>query len=429
MVTLREVMYDAELGTLARVGRSVLLATTLITIYCMGTFLVSAQDSLQSGLRIDAEREFVSITDSLADPSDFYDYSSQSEGVERVGKFYNALSEDLTGGTFLTVFNQRISVANDSPLRAFAAGPDGEAGRADDYFHPFMNTEVYDIRSVQLNRNAWEFYGLGLSDNAVGIDWDSVDYMGPGPHPLVLGSKYRSIYDIGDSIRVGFYNIVVDFKVQGFLDERSMLFLKGDFNYPLDEVMVIPYPVSVEPMKISEDGPLDFYRILVFAMISGDIALRGDQDFDTIANEVALLAQQSGFNEYAFLGASEYLTQFRLVRNLVLSNKSLVIYTVSAVAVIALFLATGVSLYAARLRSARDRSLWAVGVSTNEIVQLRIRSNALYWLLSGLIFVTGLRFLPGQDSKSLLVVAALAAGYCVYESFIEKSVVDRLVLE
>lgn len=427
MVTLREVMYDSRLGIFARVGRSVLLSTTLIIIYCVGTFLVSAEDSLQSGLRSDAEREFVSITDSLADPSDFYDYSSEREGVERVGKFYNALSEDLTGGTFLSVFNQRVAVGSDSSLRAFAAGPDGEAGSADDYFDPFMNTDVYDIRSIQLNKNAWEFYGLELGDNASEIDWDSVDYMGAGPHPLVLGSNYRSIYDIGDSVRVGFYNIVIDFKVQGFLNERSMLFFKGDFNYSLDEIMVIPYPVSVETKEITEDGRLDFYRILVFAMISGDIALREDQVFDTIANEVALLGQQSGFNEYAFLGASEYLTQFRLVRNLVVSNKSLVIYTVSAVAVIALFLATGVSLYAARLRSARDRSLWTVGVSTKEIVQLRIRSNALYWLLSGLIFFTGLQFLPGQDSKSLLVVAALAFGYCVYESFIEKSVVDRLV--
>lgn len=322
MVTLREVLHDARQCVVARTVRSALLAATMVVVCAIGTFLASANDSLQTGLRGDAERHFVPIADSLADPAAFEEYSSP-DGIARAAAFYNALNTVLSGGSFLSVFDQQVAVRSDETWHPYAAGPDGQAGPPAEYFHPAMGGQVFDVRSVQLNKNAWDFYGLRLAEGAGPLEWGDVDYRGPGPHPVMLGANLRGVAEVGDTIKIGFYNTVFEFRVVGFLTPRSMIYLRGDFNYSLDDTVVIPYPMMLDPAGASGDAK-QFLRILTFAMISGNIALNDGETFDTIASEIAGLAQRARFHEYSLLGAAPYLTQFRSVRALVRSNTVLV---------------------------------------------------------------------------------------------------------
>ena len=422
-----EAWRDVRVAAWVRWLRSTMLAAFVAVAYCISVFLLSAQDALHTGLRPEAEREFVSLTDSLHDPSAFEEFTSSPEALARLAEFQHGLGT-LTRGTFLSAFNQQVAIQGAPPSPVFAAGPGGERGDPDPYFHDGLNAMAQDVRAMQLNESAWDFFGLKLSDGGRAIDWEQIDYSGASPVPVILGAAYRDYYAVGDRVTVGFYNQVIDTEVHGFLPERSMMYYKGEVNYSLDELMVFPYPSAVRAADLAGDPGVDFYRILLFAMMAGEIALNDGETVDAIADELAVLAQQSGFSDYLLLGAPDYLTQFRLVRNLVAGNQELVLLTLGALGVVVALISLWASLHLARKRSACARILWQAGVSLEEIRVIHSLGSLAYFLVTGILFwVISTRF-PGQDFRLLLLAAGVYGGYCLVELYIEfRATVAHLV--
>lgn len=126
-------------------------------------------------------------------------------------------------------------------------------------------------------------------------------------------------------------------------------------------MVVIPYPLRLDSVRRGADDSEDFNRALAFATASGDIALDEGSTPDSVANELALIGQRTGFTSYALLGTPEYLVQFRLIRNLVLSNALLVVCTSALLAAVLLGLAAVVSWQLSSLRRGRDVALWNLG--------------------------------------------------------------------
>lgn len=425
MVTLREVLYDCRLGLVTRLTRTVLLVGALLFSYAIGTFLVSATSALHSGLRGDADRVFVPIIDSLADPAAFEEYNSTKESTVAVAAFANALTHDLQGGTYLTTFDQPVSVASDTPFREFAVGPDGLAGEAVEYDHPILGRSAFDVLSLQINKQAWQFYGLKTTSDEGQPDWSAINYSSDAPNPLIVGANYQGVVNIGDEIKIGFYNKELTFRVHGFLPERTMIYYKGNFNFSLDDMMVIPYPEEVVTYPLDQESELEFYRILSFAMVSGEIALEPGQTFDSIANEVAHLGLATKFPHYTFLGVSDYLTQYRLVRNLVMNNTSLIIATAAAIVFVVLAIAAWTSTRLARLRRTHQLVMWHIGITREDMSTVHLLSSCSYWTLAVALFALAISALPGHEPLSLIFVVAAFVGYCTGEYRLEQALTKR----
>ncbi len=219
----RELFYDLRLGSLPRVARSVLLGTLLAVTYCLASFSTSADGLFKTSLRNGAERELVSITDTLG-IAEFLGYKGDLDGIGRVQDFYNALSHDLSGGTYLSVFGQPIAVRQSELIRDFAVASFGWSWDFCPYEDEVLGGLAYDVPSVQLDKNAWDFYGLRLADGAGKIDWSAVSYEADTCQPVVLGSGYSRLYKLGDRIDARFYTRHLTFEVVGFLEERSAVF-------------------------------------------------------------------------------------------------------------------------------------------------------------------------------------------------------------
>lgn len=400
-----EIVRDLSRGFVARVTKSALIAVFMLASYAVATFLVSVDSAVSQGLSANAQREMLSITDELVDPDEFSNYSNSKAGIRAASQFYEGL-DSLPHGTFLSAFGHHIAVEN------FAGGPEfhrrwSHGGSSAPYEHPMTKTgPLQSVKSMQLNKATWDFYGLEVSEGAE-FAWADVDYQTQHA-PVVLGEAYRGVYELGDTMRVDFYFQVITVTVVGFLQERSHMYYKGDFNHSLDTSMILAYPSKL-PEKVSEENET-LYRIMTFAMISGDIAIAQGSPPSQVVHDVKLVSQKSQFHSYTFLGVSDYLVQYTLVKDLVLKNRNLVMGLLCMVAVLGVFVAGWANRRTADERREWVTALWVLGEPRTVVAQVVLRSGLAYAALTVMLLCVGIFSFPGKSHTAFFaIMVALAA--------------------
>ncbi len=163
--------------------------------------------------------------------------------------------------------------------------------------------------------------------------------------------------------------------------------------------------------------------------MSGDIALDEGSSPDSVANELALIGQRTGFTSYALLGTPEYLIQFRLIRNLVLSNVSLVVCTLALLAAVLLGLATVVSWQLSSQRERRDAALWHLGSGWAYVRGVAVVSNLVYWILSMALFLLFLLAMPGGSLVALGLCLVVAIVLGILEDLLDGALLRRVLVK
>lgn len=164
-------------------------------------------------------------------------------------------------------------------------------------------------------------------------------------------------------------------------------------------------------------------------MVSGDIALDEGSSPDSVANELALIGQRTGFTSYALLGTPEYLIQFRLIRNLVLPNVSLVVCTLALLAAVLLGLATAVSWQLSSQRERRDAALWHLGSGWAYVRGVAVVSNLVYWILSMALFLLFLLAMPGGSLAALGLCLVVAIVLGILEDLLDGALLRRVLVK
>ncbi|HMR47808.1 MAG TPA: hypothetical protein PKE40_01475 [Arachnia sp.] len=397
-----ELLNEIKRGAPLRLLASGMLAALLLVAYIVGTFFVTIDQGSRSALSGSAEREIVSITDTLIEPSSFHAYSHSPEGRSRAVRFYEELQE-LRTGTFLSSFDQNLSLVRFDGIDDFSPYGDIDLPAPNVYWNPVLSGEASDVMGFQMNRAVWEFYGLRIEDGAE-FDWDAVDYA-DGRLSVVLGSSYGSLYDVGDVLSLEFYGRRFDANVVGFLMPKAHMYYKGEINYSLDDRIVLPYPSRISEQDLVGDDS-DFYRILSFAMISGDVALAEDASISSLSDELARAGRRSGFESYAVVGVPDYLVQFRLVKNLVDQNRILVLVVLGAMMSMVLLVLAWAAKSVASKRSPWVGVMWNIGYPRGKIAGVVMIGSMSYHLLTALLFIGGFGKLVGHDLGVLLLVSA-----------------------
>lgn len=418
-----EVRRDLRRGAIARVVKSGLLAALLVACYTVAIFLVSVDEAMSQGLSPDAEREMISVTDTLDNPDEFAETAGSLQGYQAVARFYDQLTS-LPSGTFLSAFDQQL------PVEAFKGGkgffaPMGEEQVAPAFKHPATGTTFQAVRSIQLNEAAWTFYGLSV-DAGAGVDWAQVDYEAKAV-PVVLGAAYQGRYEVGDTMTADLYGRIVTLEVAGILQPRSYLYYKGDLNYSLDSSVLLPYPPSVPAAPPEETER--FYSILTFAMIAGDIAVDQDSSIPQVRREIELASQRSQFPTYAILGAPGYLTQYTLVRDIVMENRSLILALLSMVAAAAVIAAAWTNRRTAQQRRGWSQALWVLGHPRTTVAHVVLMSGLAYASLTVVLVGIGVGRLPGQNPQALValigVLTLVVVADLVHELRLVRQTIDQ----
>lgn len=403
-----ELLVDVRRNVFVILAKAAILAVFFVAVASSSSFSASTDAAVATGFGPDAGRNLYTVTDTLVDGA-FEDFRHDPASVATVGAFY----DELNSGSdirLVSAFAQPIVVADFRGGDRFDPRSDSDIASPGETTDPRTGRTVRDIRSIQMNRDAFEFAGLQVADGQT-PDWDSVDYSG-GKIPVVLGNSYRKLYQLGDELESQYYGKEFALRVTGFLAADASMYYKGDLDYFLDDYVVIPYPhvLPTAPTRTSA-----FMGILAFAMINSDLAASTSLTSADVISYLDSVAVRSGFHDYALIDVPQYLTQFSLTRSLLLDNARLVgvLLITLALVVVIIVSAASVSLFRRRLPALTAR--WVVG-SAPRTIQSSLASMVLCeWAVILAVFATITGTFPTRDSAASSTVPLLILACAVVD--------------
>lgn len=397
-----EVIREAKRNGVFVAGKIILMFLLLICVFNVSTFLKSSDAAVEKSFSADSEVDLYSVVDTLTGQDEFYEFRQDIANISTVAEFYNLLNadEDLK---FLSMFNNPVSVAD------FAGGDIFDAYYREDsepkgmYVDPIFGYEVRDVKSMQMNQNTFEFYNLKLADDSE-FEWDSVAYES-GSIPVMLGSDYQSIYQIGETLDAYVYSKNLDLVVAGFLEPDSSVFYQGEMNTYLDDQLIIPYPADISSITKHNQ---EFMGILVFQMLLGDLAVSTESSSGEVLQRLAMHSSISGFKDYSLLGVPSYLVQHQLMKQLIQDNAALLTW-------LGIFLSGGVLgigyILSRRILHNRMEKYWVkwvLGESPNAILSTNRKYVVFEYLILAVMLTATVRQLPNYSSKDGVVILAIA---------------------
>ena len=410
---MSEVLIDLRRNVVPISVKVVVLALFFLIVATVASFATSVSSAISSSFSEETEVDLFGVVDTLTDPDAFYAFRQSTRSIQQLGAFYDGLntSDDLT---LLSAFDQQIPVQDFRGGDEFDPGYGNELSLTDEYVDATSGSVVEDVRAMQMNRQALEFYDIEVA-SGTSIDWGTVDYPG-GKVPVLLGSAYEGVYQVGERLSGSLYLRPMEFEVVGILRQGSAMFYKGEMNTYLDSAMIVPYPES-----LTEIGSLDqeFLGILSFAMINADVASGGGTGFDGVADELRQISMRTGFEDYSLIGVPTYLIQFGLMRQLIVDNRGLLVVVLALLAGGVACAGTFVSLHLRARRRPAASVLWTLGWSFPRIVRLQRRLWMVEYVAVGALFALGLPLLPGVGPGAFLATLALMVVWFVVDGLVQ----------
>lgn len=397
-----------------------ILGLLLVLISQIAAFAHVSKEEISRSFSGEAEVDMYSITDTLVDPDEFSSFRESGKSLDAVGRFYNALNVE-TGMRFLSEFDQPLSIVDLPDERGLDGSGSGE-GPSEEYIDDESGQRLTDVRSIQMNENAFDFNSLKVSSGP-GIEWADVDY-DSRKIPVLLGSDYSSIYNVGDDIDVQYYFEDFTLVVGGFLEPDSTMFYQGELNTFLDDAMVVPYPPVLKPVSAASK---EFYGILSFAMISGDLAVSQSFEAESVLQKLEAIASQSGFDAYTVLNVPTYLVQFQLTRQLIQDNAGLLI-GVGILLGVCVAVSNGViSVHLARRRWKQRKIEFILGVSP----RITVARTVSVVVFEYLVLVVALALLASQvphgSGSGLLAITLTAVAVMIADVSLQTVLLKRWI--
>lgn len=393
-------------GTYARLVAKILVLAFLATsLYNVVTFSQSTQAAVSLSFDDSARVDMYGLTDRLTDPALFERYRESLANIEKVTTFYDSLEQEAPDGVeLLSAFNQAMPVADFAGGETFEYGYGTEESLQGLYEDPILDSQVVNVKSMQMSEATFEFYNLEGQARA-GLDWGAVDYDSEAI-PVILGANYHGVYEVGDRLTADYYSKPTQMRVAGFLPPNASMFYQGDINYFLDDHLIVPYPKTIT--GAFESAPV-FYGILAFAMLYANIAVDRGQPDSAVFRALESAATSSGFDHYALLSVPSYLTQFASVRALVHDNFALVVTVECLIAAASLVMSGILTSSATRRRERRIRIAWELGQSRSDLGRAVLTIVAVEYAGLAVVFLAVTQVLPNQDSSARTLCLTLIA--------------------
>lgn len=401
----KEAARDLSSNAAFVLAKAVLVVATLFGLYNVAAFHGVTDDAIDRGFSHQLDIHLYAIADTLTDPADFEAYRTSEEKLQRVAAFYNGMAAMESGPVFVSSFDQPLFVEDFKGDERF--GYLYGTGVPDSDVVSDGGGEVfYRVKSVQMNRASFDFYGITIGEGEA-LDWSSVDYAG-SQIPVVLGAEYEGFYRIGETIEGELYFKRFAFTVAGFLDRGSAMYRRGEAHASLDTSIVVPYPPTLDVSAFSaDDAALDFFGILAFGMINGDLAAPVDMSASSVFDAVDDVSRESGFSELAFVHAPEYAFAMRQARAFLEKNEGFVAAMCGAVAIAGMGVVACIDAALRKRRARRIAVLRLSGFDGRRIV----RDQALLWaaeyVVVAVLFAAGYMAVPNKSFEAAVVTTCV----------------------
>ncbi len=410
---LDELICDFKSCWHLRIIKCCIVVTIALCAYMLLSFVASTNGAIKQSFSRQADYDIYSLVDSfMDDPEGFYAFRQDREKLSSLARFDEGLSSSGCF-TFLSVFDQPVTVFDFKGGEEF--GYSYGMGYGSDVID-YGGRSAFNAKAVQLNRAAFDFYGLRVAKGA-SLPWGDADWNEPNL-PVLLGSAYVGAYDLGDILEGDLYGQSMRFEVMGFLEEGSSILYQGNPAFGLDYSIVIPYPSSFEELANLEGS---FGGIALFAYVNGELAVAKGTQASVLLDALDRISADSGFDGYGVAGLYDYSTKVTQIRQLIEDN----VATVGLMG--ALLLGVGCVVLAAANsalasgHSGRRRLAEILGVA--DVWQREATGMTLLWWCATIaltMLLTG--WLPYQNLAfrfmilgALLLAALIDTGFCLIQ--------------
>lgn len=303
-------------------------------------------------------QQFYAVKDSLYDPDQFYDYRHKKGNIDSIANFYNSLTTS-SKFTYLSAFTQAVPIENFRGDSTFYYNSDAflEA-------HPSVTA---NIKSMQMNHDTFDFYKIKLSHGEK-FAWNEIDYKS-NDLPVLLGSNYNGIYEIGDSFIGKYYFKEFNMIVKGFLAPNTFINYKGETEFYLDRYVILPYPVLCESANLSDSADFEFKGILYFAMINGKLASSFTKE--DIIYEIKRIADETNFMEFSIIGLPELSSKYKELLSVINENQILLNTSILLLLILVVIIQHGIAQMILLKREAIYKNYWMIGHSPYTRIYMR----------------------------------------------------------
>lgn len=268
------------------------------------------------------------ISDAYLEHEDYKEFMSDNMNLEKVMTFYNGLTQ-FQDIEIIHTYRQPIALGIKLPSQ---------------FHHSYAVTYDYGqetitdllqvpIKSVQVSKGTVNYYNLQLRKGNFFENY-KLSYEEGAELPIILGSAYDGIIDVGTVIPGKYLFRNFNFKVIGILDEQAFVNVFAETVYLFDRVLLpVPehlwspeQPASMPTTALQEQLPEDFYfqKTLYLSMLNFDIA--SDLSLETLIGRLEKLAEASSFYGYEFVNVPSFLFKYNVMSKVLGNNILLLLF-------------------------------------------------------------------------------------------------------
>ncbi|MBL3716811.1 hypothetical protein GHK52_08315 [Lactococcus garvieae] len=412
---MKNLYFDLKQNVVLIALKSTLISFLFIFFYICISFMHSSNEAIDREFS-DAQKEnMYGLVDTLHDPNDFSKFRGDISSINHVADFYNQLNKS-DNFNFLSIFDQPIPVTDFKGDMQFDYAFDTERTKKGFYQDEQTGEKLFDVKALQMNAQAFSFFNLSVKKGTT-IDWDTVNY-DSNVLPILLGSDYNDIYNVGDIIGGSLYFKKYQFKVVGILRENASLFYQNNRNTFIDNYFIIPYPPKL-PKATEKDK--EFYGILNFAMINGNIAASRDMTGTELLNKLHDISLKSNFSHYTLWSMPAYLIQFNFMYNIIQKNLNLIFGVIALLSLALYIVLRCLDKVMIKRRLNTIKYFWIQGYRVRDINLIVLRYTLTEYMLSAIIFLTVYLISPIKRLELLFILLILQVGYFIIDFVILKS--------
>jgi hypothetical protein len=310
------------------------------------------------------------MIDDFYDPDEFYKFRQNYNNINLLAEFYNKLiqSDKIK---VLSIFNQPLQIKDYKGDRKCYYN-------SNEFIEQHKNVDIA-VKSIQLNKSVFDFYNIKIKSGI--INWDNISYS-DNSIPILLGSTYKNLYNIGESILGNYYGKVMKFEVVGFLKENSFLYYQNNPEFYLDDYIIIPYP---KELWIVDNYNFEFESILYFALVNCDLITSTNER--SFIDEVKRIANTVGYKNFSIVGVDDFQIKYASLISVVKENLNnlIIIFILSYILVV--FILYGFGKIIVSTQFMYYQLYWIIGDKTYKRLFLTdISSSYIISFLIGIIF-------------------------------------------
>ncbi len=278
-----------------------------ITVFfiLMGTFFAFTGEAHYGKSNIERtykDKAIYQLIDGYYDPDAFTAFRSEPNALNILKNYYHALM-NAESFQYLAMFDQSITI-NDVNGAA-----DSDGG------------QLKEAEAFQMNEQACQYFELNVIEGRAFQQGDFDD--NGNVMPVLMGNSYMNAFEVGDRLPATYYQREVELEIIGFLRENTMIYYNGNYEFYLDQYIILPYIHYDAPQTESDES---FQEIVYFAMINGYISISsGDAHTQDMMAEMEAIAEKTGFYNYVFIGSNPNLQQYRGLINILNKNYDLIL--------------------------------------------------------------------------------------------------------